>query len=77
MKPVKRGFKVWVRADAVNGDFNVYVGQPGDGTTVETGVGERVIKQLTEPLQGKHYQIFCDNFFSSCSLFDDLLQQGL
>ena len=40
MKPVKRGFKVWVRADAVNGyfcDFDVYVGRPGDGTT---GLGE-------------------------------------
>ena len=80
MKPVKRGFKVWVRADAVNGyfcDFDVYVGRPGDGTTVETGLGERVVKQLTQTLQGKHYQIFCDNFFSSCTLFDGLLQQGL
>ena len=80
MKPVKRGFKVWVRADAVNGyfcDFDVYVGRPGDGTSVETGLGEPVVKELTETMQGKHYQIFCDNFFSSCTLFDDLLQQGL
>ena len=39
MKPVKWVFKVRVRADAVNGYFcncNVYVGQPGDGTPVET-----------------------------------------
>ena len=79
MKPVNRGFKVWVRADAVNGyfcDFDVYVGGPGDGTSVETRLGERVVKELTETMQGKHYQIFCDNF-SSCTLFDDLLQQGL
>ena len=43
MKPVKRGFKVRVRADAVNGyfcDFNVYVGRPGDSTTVDTAGGE-------------------------------------
>ena len=43
MKPVRRGFKVWVRADAVNVyfcAFDVYVGRPGDGTSVETGLGE-------------------------------------
>ena len=54
--PVKRGFKVWVRADAVNGyfcDFHMYVCRPGDGTSVETGLGERVVKQLTQMLQGK------------------------
>ena len=58
-------------------NFDMYVERPGDGTSVETGLGERVVRQLTETLQGKHYQIFCDNFFSSCSLFEDLLQQGL
>ena len=80
MKPVKRGFKVWVRADTVNGyfcEFDVYVGRPGDGISVETGLGERVVKQLTQTLQGKLYQIYCDNFFSTCTLVDDLLQQGL
>ena len=35
------------------------------------------MKQLSHTLQGKHYQIFCDNFFSSCTLFDNLLQNGL
>jgi hypothetical protein len=43
MKPVKRGFKVWVRADAVTGyfcDLDVYVGKPTDGTTTEVGLGE-------------------------------------
>ena len=79
-KPVKRGFKVWVRADAVNGyfcDFNVYVGRPADGISVETGRGARVVKQLTEHLQGKNYQIFCDNFFSSCNLFADPLHHNI
>ena len=36
MKPVKRGFKVWVRADSVNGyfcDFNVYTGRSESGDT--------------------------------------------
>ena len=46
MKPVKWGFKVWVRADAVTGyfcDCDVYIGKPSDGCTTETGLGERVV----------------------------------
>ncbi|XP_040069422.1 piggyBac transposable element-derived protein 4-like [Ixodes scapularis] len=34
MKPIKRGFKVWVRADATTGfisQFEVYTGKEGDG----------------------------------------------
>ena len=80
LKPTKRGFKVWVRADAVTGffcDFNVYVGRPSDGESTEVGLGERVVLQLCSPLQQGNYQVFCENFFSSCSLFDNLLQQRI
>ena len=80
LKPTKRGFKVWVRADAVTGffcDFNVYVGKPSDGESTEVGLRGRVVKQLCTPLQQGNYQVFCDNFFSTCSLFDDLLQQKI
>ena len=83
MKPVKRGFKVWVRADAVTGyfcDFNVYTGRPSsaDGEEQsELGLGERVVLELTECLRGGNYQIYCDNFFSTCRLFDTLLSHKL
>ena len=80
MKPVKRGFKVWVRADSVNGyfcDFDVYVGRPADGVSVETGLGERVVTQLTHCLRGMNYHVYCDNFFSSCHLFEQLLKDGV
>ena len=80
MKPVKQGFKVWVRADAVTGyfcDFDVYVGRPADGVSVETGLGERVVQKLCQPLRGEKYHIYCDNFFTSCHLFDQLLSQGI
>ena len=56
MKLVKRGFKVWVRADSITGyfcDFEVYVGRTSEGTTIEVGLGERVALQLTETLRGK------------------------
>ena len=80
MKPVKRGFKVWVRADSVTGyfcDFDVYVGKPSDRTTTEVGLGERVVLQLSASLRGGNYQLFFDNFFTSCHLLDTLLSQQL
>ena len=80
MKPVKRGFKVWVRADAVMGyfcDLDVYVGKPTDGTTTEVGLGERVVLQLSERLRGGHYQLYCDNYFITCKLLDTLLTRDL
>ena len=80
LKPTKRGFKVWVRADAVTGyfcDFEVYVGKSSDGDSPEVGLGERVVLQLCRQLQGGNYQVFCDNFFSTVALFDKLLQQKI
>ena len=80
MKPVKRGLKVWVMADAVNGyfcTFDVYVGRPSDGRGTEVGLGERVVLQLTERLRGARYQVFVDNFFSSCRLLETLKRQHL
>jgi len=79
LKPTERGFKVWVRADAITGyfcDFDIYVGK-SDGDLPEVGLGERVVLQLCRPLQGGNYQIFCDNFFSTVSLFEELLQQKI
>ena len=78
-KPTKRGFKVWVRADAINGyvcDFQVYTGK-SDSSEHETNLGPKVVKSLSQPLVGGHYHLYYDNFFSSVALFDDLLEDGL
>lgn len=32
---------------------------------------------LTKPFHNKHYHVYCDNFFTSPALFDELLQCGL
>ena len=74
-KPVKRGYKVWMRADATNGyccDFDIYTGAL-DGS-VEHGLGAAVVKRMVQPLYGKGYHVFYDNFFSSVQLAQDLLQ---
>ena len=75
MKPVKRGINVWVRADSVNGyfyNFDVYIGKASDGRTTEVGLGERVVLQLSEELQGERYQLFFDNYFTTTHLLDPL-----
>ena len=66
LKPTKRGFKVWVRADAVTGyfcDFDVYVGKPSDGVSTDSGLGERVVLQLCRPLQEAIIRCFAITFF--------------
>ena len=76
LKPVKRGFKVWAMADALNGylyDFNVYTGATGER---ETALGKKVVLTLSESIKGRHHQLFFDNFFTSISLLDKLLAQG-
>ncbi|KAK3749026.1 hypothetical protein QZH41_006223 [Actinostola sp. cb2023] len=78
MKPVKRGIKVWVRADAENGfvsEFRVYTGKQDGGP--EHGLGYKVIHELTRPLVGKNYHIICDNFFTTVGLAEDLLKDKL
>ena len=55
-KPVKRGIKVWVRADSSNGyvcDFNVYTGK--DGNSTEKNLGAKVVKKLSRELVGGNY----------------------
>ena len=79
MKPVKRGIKVWVRADATNGfvsAMQVYTGKK-DGGQPEHGLGHRVVCDLVNDLKGKNYHIFCDNFFTSVRLAEDLLSNKL
>ena len=76
-KPVKRGIKVWCRADAHNGylcEFQVYTGR-SEG--VQGGLGKRVVYELSQRLQGFKYHIYIDNFFTSVPLLTTLLEKGL
>lgn len=65
LKPTKRGIKVWALADSCNGyihRFEIYTGK-GDGDKAQTGLGAKVVTNLTSHLQGKNYHVYCDNFF--------------
>ena len=51
-KPIKRGFKVWVRADSHNGyicDVDVYTGKED---SVGTALESKVVKKLSQQLVG-------------------------
>ena len=77
-KPVKRGFKVWVRADATNGyisEFYVYTGK--EGSTVEKKLGGKVVMTLTAKLAHLYHHVYFDNYFTSVSLLVDLLKVGV
>lgn len=73
MKPIKRGFKMWCRADGVNGylcDFNIYTGRNADG--VEYGLGYNVVTKLCQEIYGKWHKIIFDNFFTGIELAQEL-----
>lgn len=68
MKPIKRGYKVWIRADESGFvcQFDIYTGKVAD--TTEKNLEARVIKELTRPLVGKGHKVYFDNFFNSVEL---------
>ena len=77
-KPVKRGIKVWARADTTNGyicEFYVYTGK--EGSKVEKNLGGKVVMTLTAKLTHLYHHVHFDNFFTSMSLLVDLLKLGV
>lgn len=77
MKPIKRGYKVWVRVDNSGYvlQFQIYTGKIKD--IREQNLGSRVIKDLTRDLIGKCYEIYFDNYFNSVELQRDLLKEKI
>ena len=72
-KPIKRGYKIWVRADEKGFicQFHIYTGKLNE--TAETELGLRVVTDLTRDLVRKDYSIYCDNFFSSVTLMHKMM----
>ncbi|KAI5087140.1 dual specificity protein phosphatase 26 isoform X1, partial [Silurus meridionalis] len=76
MKPAKYGLKLWVTADVATSyawRCAPYLGKIGDAA--EVGKGMRVVKEMTEGLQG--VTVCCDNFFTSYKLAQELLKKKL
>ena len=76
-KPVKWGFKYWVIADAsgYTVDFDLYTGKSADS---ERGrLACNVVLKLAQPFCFQGYEIFVDNFYTSPTLFVELLSLGI
>ena len=68
---------MWALAYSHNGyfrKFQVYAGKEGSG---EKHLGQRVVKDLTHRLKGKHYHVFFDNFFTSEELLRHLAEDNI
>ena len=73
MEPIKRGMKLWCRADCHSGylcDFNVYCGKDKGG--LDNGLGYAVVTDSCQSIYGKYHKIYFDNFFTSLDLIKDL-----
>ena len=77
-KPIKRGVKVWMMADANSSylaRFEFYLGRQETGT--EHGLGYNVVMKLSDYLRHTHRRLFFDNFFTGVELMERLLEYGL
>lgn len=76
-KPIKRGHKVWVRADlnVFVCQFEIYTGKINGRP--EKLLGERVVRNLSRNLAFKFYHLYFDNYFTSVSLMISLKQDGI
>ncbi|XP_046555943.1 piggyBac transposable element-derived protein 4-like [Haliotis rubra] len=77
-KPTKFGVKVWVLADSVTGycwNFDVYAGKYGTEIDRKLGLAGQVVIKLCENIMNKGHVIFTDNFYTSGTLGDYLLQK--
>lgn len=79
LKPIKRGFKVWVIACAMSGymfSFDIYTGK-APGEEVNVGLGEKIVLLLSYALECLGYYLFFDNFFSTIPLMVKLLNKNI
>ena len=72
-KPIKRGIKMWFRADSKSGymsNFDIYVGRSGKET--EQNLWYAVVTRLCQAIYGRWHRVYFDNFFTSLSLVVEL-----
>jgi len=77
-KPINRGFRSWALCDYSNGyvlNLDVYCG--ASQRREDLGVGEDVVLKLIRPFEGMGYSLTMDRYFSSVTLFQELLRRNV
>lgn len=78
MKPIKRGYKVWCRADSTTGyllQFEVYEGKNAQRPANQS-LGEHVVLSLSENIQ-PGTRLFFDNYFTCTRLMETLADRSI
>ena len=76
-KPTKWGFKCFTLCDSESAyicRFEIYTGHQTDPNN-EHGATHQVVMRLMEPYLNQGYQLFTDNFYTSHSLAETLLNK--
>ena len=80
-KPIKWGFKMWLRAAAKTGyvyEMDMYVGKkPQEFESSSHSLGQSVVLKLCKRIEDKGCIVAFDNFFSSVPLMEELHQKGI
>lgn len=76
-KPIKWGFKAWLRAGSQSGFVYQFEPYTGKKLKPEVGLGEEVILTLAEQLIGTGCEFYFDNFFTSPKLLSILHANGI
>ena len=77
MKPIKWRFKWWFRCASSNSYFYEFDFYLGKKQNVEVNLGEGVVMQLSEKLEGTFCTLLFDNFFNSPLLINKLFEENI
>ena len=76
-KPTKWVLKLWVLADSSNGytwHFQVYHGKERESVSLN-GLSYDVVMKIVSGLEKQGYIVYMDNYYSSPTLFKELVKQ--
>lgn len=76
-KPIRFGFKLFILAESCTGyiwDFQVYTGKKGEAELNQT---RNVVLRLMQPLEGKGYWLFTDNFYTGPEIYFSLRERSI
>ena len=77
-KPGRLGVKNFTVSESSSGyvwDLDVYAGKTGHDP--QKGLAYHVVRKLMQGLEGKGFNLFVDNWYSSPQLFQDLAEVGI
>jgi hypothetical protein len=80
-KPQRWGYKMWLLSDATGYPYHILPYQGRRGLQKEEPLGTYVVKHMVNVVRQvsslTNHSIFMDNFFTSCSLLEELRRQQL